>query len=65
MKIKISALTDTGMVRNINEDAIITCADLKHPEWGMGSSSYMPLGELGALLVVADGIGGSNAGEKA
>jgi serine/threonine protein phosphatase PrpC len=45
-KIKIAEITDTGMVRDHNEDAIGSDADI-------------------GLLVLADGMGGYNAGEVA
>lgn len=45
-KIKAAAATDTGMVREHNEDAIGSDPDL-------------------GLLVLADGMGGYNAGEVA
>ena len=65
MKIQISATTDRGKVRGNNEDAIIVCPDLEQQDWMAGDTPYITLGKLGALLVVADGIGGANAGEKA
>lgn len=66
MKIKISALTDVGIERDNNEDAYIFCPDLAKQDWSCTeSSSYIPLGEYGAVLVVADGMGGANAGEVA
>lgn len=66
MKIKISALTDVGKERDNNEDALIYCSDLLRQDWREGSlTGYEKLGELGTLLVVADGMGGANAGEVA
>ena len=66
MKIKIVATTDIGKVRDNNEDAYIICPDLSNPEWGNSKTpSYIPLGSFGSLLVVADGMGGTNAGEVA
>ena len=66
MKIKISALTDVGKERDNNEDALIYCSDLSLQNWDDGSTAeYKKLGELGTLLVVADGMGGANAGEVA
>ena len=66
MKIKISALTDVGKERTNNEDALIYCSDLTQQVWSDGNlDDYVPLGELGTLLVVADGMGGANAGEVA
>ncbi|MBQ9355923.1 MAG: Stp1/IreP family PP2C-type Ser/Thr phosphatase [Prevotella sp.] len=66
MKICISALTDTGLERENNEDACIYCPDLEHPSWPEeGMDYYKPLSQAGSLLVVADGMGGTNAGEVA
>ena len=66
MKIKIVATTDIGKVRENNEDAFIICPDLSRQEWQHDkTSSYIPLSQLGSLLVVADGMGGTNAGEGA
>ena len=66
MKIKISALTDVGKERTNNEDAFIYCSNLLQQDWSVASATdYVELGDLGALLVVADGMGGANAGEVA
>ncbi len=66
MKIQIAAVTDVGKERTNNEDAYITCPDLLQQAWTDGdTSAYLPLGEYGALLIVADGMGGANAGEVA
>lgn len=66
MKIKIAAVTDTGKERTNNEDACIMCPDLSQQDWTLeGTSTYIPLGEFGSVLVVADGMGGANAGELA
>ena len=66
MKIKISALTDVGKERTNNEDAFIYCSNLLQQNWSVASATdYVELGDLGALLVVADGMGGANAGEVA
>ena len=62
MKIKISALTDVGKERTNNEDAFIYCSNLLQQNWSVASATdYVELGDLGALLVVADGMGGANA----
>ena len=66
MKIKISALTDVGKERTNNEDALLYCSDLSKQLWSdANQKEYEPLGELGTLLIVADGMGGANAGEVA
>lgn len=67
MKIKISALTDKGFERENNEDACVYCVDLQQPKWTAQGNmkNYLPLSADGALLLVADGMGGPNAGEVA
>ncbi len=79
MKIKIAATTDIGKVRDNNEDAYIFCPDLTNQEWitehptsgslptsgGGWRGVYTPLGHFGSLMAVADGMGGTNAGEVA
>ena len=64
MKIALIAKTDTGKKRDKNEDAFIICPDLRHPDWSK-TEVQMDLGVYGALLAVADGMGGANAGEVA
>jgi protein phosphatase len=64
MKITLSAKTDIGKERDQNEDAFIICPDLSHPDWDKSEAS-VDLGPYGSLLVVADGMGGANAGEVA
>ncbi len=66
MNIKLTSICDIGKERTNNEDAVAVCPDLAKRNWGEGSlSEYVPLGESGALLIVADGMGGANAGEVA
>jgi len=66
MKIRISALTDVGKERTGNEDAFVFCPDLSLRDWSQtDTDGYIPLGHYGCLSVVADGMGGANAGEVA
>lgn len=66
MNIRLSAITDVGKTRAINEDAVAVCADLEGQLWTQnGTSDTIPLGRYGAMLVIADGMGGENAGEVA
>lgn len=62
--IYISAKTDIGKMRTQNEDAFILCPDLAHPDWGKSHAST-DLGDWGAFVAVADGMGGANAGDVA
>ena len=48
---KTAAVCDTGKVRSSNQDRVFT--------------SDVPIGPLPDLMIVADGMGGHNAGEKA
>lgn len=66
MKIKLSAITDLGKQRSNNEDAFAVCPELSHPDWDLEEiPSYIPIGSSGSLLIVADGMGGPDAGEVA
>ena len=66
MKISITATTDVGRGRENNEDAFAFCPDLSSPQWNLADTDgYVTLGPLGTLIVVADGMGGANAGEVA
>lgn len=63
---KIFAGTDIGL-RDNNEDDFIICPDLKDGEWVFPADhgQGIPLSDAGCLMVVADGMGGQNAGEVA
>lgn len=63
---KLFAGTDIGL-RDNNEDNFTVCPDLTKGEWVIPSDQQteIPLGQSGCLLVVADGMGGQNAGEVA
>ena len=66
MKIKLSAITDVGKEREQNEDAFVLCPDLSKPDWSVDDTAvHLPLGPYGSLVVVADGMGGANAGDVA
>ena len=63
---KLFAGTDVGL-RDNNEDNFTVSPDLMQNEWMMPADhqQVIPLGERGCLMVVADGMGGQNAGEVA
>ena len=67
MKISICALSDIGKERANNEDAVSVCPDLARLVWsgGLSTQGYATLSSCGAVSVVADGMGGANAGEVA
>lgn len=65
MKIRLAAKTDMGIVRTNNEDNFQVAADLTSDKMQWINNEVYSLGEKGTLLVVADGMGGMNAGEVA
>lgn len=66
VKIKLAAGTNVGLIRQNNEDNFVVCSDLSTSEWLIPQAGdYADLGAFGSLLVVADGMGGANAGEVA
>lgn len=65
IKFRLAAKTDMGCARTNNEDNFQAAADLSQPTMTWVNNQTYDLGEKGALLVVADGMGGMNAGEVA
>ena len=67
VKYMIAAGTNVGLVRKNNEDNFVVCPNLETSDWRIpqAGTPYVSLGRFGALLVVADGMGGANAGEVA
>lgn len=66
MNIKLAAGTDVGLVRTNNEDNYVASPDLAASDWTLTDAvGQTELGKYGSLLVVADGMGGANAGEVA
>ncbi len=67
IQINLTAGTDVGLQRTNNEDNFVVNADLSRMEWYVpqDANDIISLGEKGCLLVVADGMGGMNAGEIA
>ncbi len=64
----MTAVTDVGLVRTNNEDNFIVNPDLSQQDnWYVPANveEEISLGENGCVLVVADGMGGMNAGEVA
>lgn len=62
---KIAAKTDVGLVRTNNEDNLFVISNLDEASSSWVGDVECQLGKRGALLVVADGMGGMNAGEVA
>ena len=65
MKISVSGKSDIGLERANNEDYFSFCPDLTKRKWNYSSNEYVKIGRLGAISIVADGMGGANAGEIA
>lgn len=65
MKVELFGSTDVGMVRDHNEDNFVLCRDVAASDWSFKRGEQFEIGELGAVLFVADGMGGTNAGEVA
>ena len=63
----MAAVSNVGLVRTNNEDSIIVNPDLTAKDWNApsDSESVISLGEKGCVMIVADGMGGMNAGEVA
>lgn len=63
--VSVFARTDIGRLRSGNEDAFLV-ADLTRGNYGLGPEMIThPVGEMGSLLIVSDGMGGAAAGEVA
>jgi len=64
---KMTAATNVGLVRTNNEDNFTVNPDLSASEWAVpeDTDALIPLGKYGCVMVVADGMGGMNAGEVA
>uniref|UniRef100_UPI00405687D4 protein phosphatase 2C domain-containing protein n=1 Tax=Alistipes sp. TaxID=1872444 RepID=UPI00405687D4 len=64
---QITGGTNVGLVRKNNEDNFIVNPNLTQSEWFLpaDSSESFEISEYGSLMVVADGMGGMNAGEVA
>lgn len=64
----MTAATNVGLVRTNNEDNFIVCPDLSSPDnWSVPeeTNTKFSVGGNGSLMIVADGMGGMNAGEVA
>lgn len=65
IRFRIAAKTDVGLERSNNEDNLQVSANLEETPMKWVNNQEYSLGRKGALLVVADGMGGMNAGEVA
>lgn len=64
VNLRFAALTDVGCVRTNNEDNFIVSTSVDSKVWTF-SNEIVELKGKGAVVVVADGMGGTNAGEIA
>lgn len=66
LSFKLYAATHIGLREN-NEDNFIVCPNLMESSWMVPSNhrETIQLGRKGCVIVVADGMGGQNAGEVA
>lgn len=62
--VNIFGRTDVGKSRDHNEDNFAIGQDISANQWEFNQHA-LKLGELGSVMVVADGMGGTNAGEVA
>lgn len=66
MKISFSTSTHIGFERECNEDSFAYCNNLNLKMWNTQlKNQYIPLDSYGAIAIVADGMGGANAGDIA
>jgi len=65
MKFRLFGITDVGRVRDHNEDNFAVCKDLSEGQWNFERGEVRDLSKKGTVMVVADGMGGTNAGEIA
>ena len=65
IKFRVAAKTDMGLERQNNEDNFQVSANLEEFPMVWMNNQECVLSKKGALLVVADGMGGMNAGEVA
>ena len=65
IRFQVAARIDMGRLRERQEDHFGLCVDVKAANWSFTADTSLLLPELGSLLVVADGMGGQNAGQEA
>lgn len=65
LRFKVAGMSDMGLVRTNNEDNFQIARDLSVEPMRWINNEACLLTDAGALLVVADGMGGMNAGEVA
>jgi serine/threonine protein phosphatase PrpC len=64
-RLTVAARSDVGQVRKLNEDAFLVADMVSGPKAADGGAVRFEVGTRGALLALADGMGGHAAGEVA
>jgi serine/threonine protein phosphatase PrpC len=62
LTLEMVARTDVGRERAINEDNFLVSSDYRNADWILPAEAYT---DANSIMVVADGMGGLNAGEVA
>ncbi|HLZ89774.1 MAG TPA: protein phosphatase 2C domain-containing protein, partial [Puia sp.] len=62
--LQVAAKTSVGRIRELNEDNFIVTNNISGADWFLPQDAYAN-GVMGTVMVVADGMGGTNAGEVA
>ena len=62
--LQVAAKTSVGRIRELNEDNFIVTNNISGTDWFLPAEAYTN-GPTGTVMVVADGMGGTNAGEVA
>ena len=62
--LQVAAKTSVGRIRELNEDNFIVTNNISGADWFLPADAYAN-GAMGTVMVIADGMGGTNAGEVA
>jgi protein phosphatase len=65
LKISVAALSHKGMIRKLNEDTYVVATDLSGVDWNAFRRELTFPEREGILMMIADGMGGMEAGEIA
>src|ERR1700744_3450667 len=62
--LQVAAKTSVGRIRELNEDNFVVTNTLSNSDWFLPQAPYSNA-PTGTMMVIADGMGGTNAGEVA